>query len=405
MVSVSTGTVVHSPAARRHEDSFPGEGDVKEIEAVFIHSPDLDLGGYPIDAPFNIWRARMVSDNIHSKGLIDGRQHREAEPVKAARPELEKFHRADYLDAMIAAEEGNLTPEAFSMGLGSPDCPVFVGMFDHASWAAGASLTGARMILAGETHVAFNPSGGFHHAGPAKASGFCYINDLVLAAMAFADAGKRVLYLDLDVHHGDGVQDAFYNRSDVMTVSLHESGKTLFPGDGFEDEIGTGPGKGYNLNIPLPVGTYDAAYERAFREAALPVIKKYDPDVFIMQLGMDGLSGDPLAHLSLTNNVHADTIHTIMGLNKPILATGGGGYNVDNTVRGWTLAWYVLTGEEDQDLTLGLGGVMLENVEWSGGFRDRVIMTDVEKRAQVNAEIDRVIERIRSEIFPLHDLT
>ena len=120
---------------------------------------------------------------------------------------------------------------------------------------------------------------------------------------------------------------------------------------------------------------------------------------------MDALSGDPLAHLSLTNNVHADTIHSIMNLNKPILATGGGGYNVDKTVRAWTLAWYVLTGEEDLDLTLGLGGVMLENTEWSGGFRDRVIMTDAGKRAQVDAEINRVIEKIRAEVFPLHDLT
>lgn len=378
---------------------------MKEIEAVFIHSPDLDLGGYPIDSPFNIWRARMVSENINSNGLIDGRSHREVEPQKATRSDLEKFHSARYLDAIIAAEEGSLTPEAFSMGLGSPDCPVFIGMYDHASWASGASLTGARLIISGDTQMAFNPSGGFHHAGPETASGFCYVNDLVLAAMELADAGKRVLYLDLDVHHGDGVQNAFYDRSDVMTVSLHESGKTLFPGDGFENEIGTGPGKGYNVNIPLPVGTYDAAYEEAFRRAALPLIKKYDPDVFIMQLGMDGLSGDPLAHLNLTNNVHADTIHSIMSLNKPILATGGGGYNVENTVRGWTLAWYVLTGEEDQDLTLGLGGVMLENTEWMGGFRDRVIMTDTEKRAQVNVEINRVIEKIRAEIFPLHDLT
>ena len=107
----------------------------------------------------------------------------------------------------------------------------------------------------------------------------------------------------------------------------------------------------------------------------------------------------------MTNNVYADIIGTVLKLGKPILATGGGGYNVDNTVRGWTLAWSVLCGEEEYDLSIGLGGVMLENVEWSGGFRDRVIMTDVEKRAQVNVEVNRVIEKIRSEIFPLHGLT
>jgi acetoin utilization protein AcuC len=210
--------------------------------------------------------------------------------------------------------------------------------------------------------------------------------------------------LDIDVHHCDGVQNAFYKRNDIMTVSLHESGETLFPGTGSVDEIGTGPGKGYTINIPLPDGTYDEAFLEAFKKAALPIIKKYDPDVMILELGMDALANDPLAHLNLTNNVYADIINLVLKMGKPILATGGGGYNIKNTVRGWALAWSVLCGDEEYDLSLGMGGVMLENVEWSGGLRDRVLPPDYQKKSKINAEINRVIKKIRSAVFPLHGI-
>jgi acetoin utilization protein AcuC len=153
------------------------------------------------------------------------------------------------------------------------------------------------------------------------------------------------------------------------------------------------------------VGTYDAAYERVFREAALPLIKAYDPDVIMMEIGLDGLAGDPLAHLHLTNNVYADITDTIVRLGKPLLATGGGGYNVENTVRGWALMWGVLCGEDPSpDLMIGMGGVMLQNTDWLGGLRDRVLLTDGGRRAAVDAEIDQVIDRIRATVFPIHGL-
>jgi len=304
------------------------------------------------------------------------------------------------------AGHGHIDPlDAVKAGLGVPDCPIFANMFEYLSLAAGASVTGARRILDGDAHIVFNPSGGFHHAQPANAAGFCYLNDIVLAALEFTAAGKRVLFLDIDVHHCDGVQDAFYARSDVMTISLHESGRTLFPGTGFAEEIGIGEGRGYSVNLPLPVGTYDAAYERAFREAALPLIVAYDPDVVILEIGMDGLAGDPLAHLHLTNNVYADIVGAVVRLGKPVLATGGGGYNVENTVRGWALLWGVLCGEDHtHDLMLGMGGVMLQNTDWLGGLRDRVMLTDGGRRATVDAEIGEVIDKIRSVVFPIHGL-
>jgi len=189
-----------------------------------------------------------------------------------------------------------------------------------------------------------------------------------------------------------------------MVISMHESGATLFPGTGFENEIGDGAGRGYTVNIPLPVGTYDGAYISAFTEVALPLMKVFDPDVIVMELGMDTLAGDPLAHLHLTNNVHVDIIGDVLSLGVPILATGGGGYNVENTVRGWALAWSVLCGEQIEDMSVGMGGVMLENRDWVGGLRDRVLLSDAGLRDTVDSHIEATVDKIRATIFPLHGI-
>lgn len=372
--------------------------------AAFLHSPELEQYSYPSECPFATRRAGMTRKTIASMGLLAGPDRREMAPVKATREELERYHEPRYLDALHKAQEGELDVAAFAMGLGTPDCPVFKGMYEYAALAAGASITGARLILKDEVDIAFNPSGGYHHAFPGHAAGFCYVNDVVLAAMTLADAGRRVVFLDVDVHHSDGVQHAFYARKDVMTISLHESGKTLFPGTGFENEIGEGEGRGYSVNIPLPVGTYDAAYLRAFRDGAFPLMKAFAPDVVIMELGMDALAGDPLAHLHLTNNVFPDIISLVKSLQRPILATGGGGYHVENTVRGWALCWGALCGDDSEDLAMGMGGVMLENRDWLGGLRDRMLLSDAGRRGSVDAEIEATLHAIRTTVFPLHGL-
>ena len=374
---------------------------------VLIHSPSLDQGGYPEACPFNTSRAGKALSTIESMALMSGDDRGLVAPAPLTASELERFHTAEYLDVLRRAGRGDLTPdEALAAGLGTPDCPIFSDMYDYVALAAGASVMGARLILDGKADIVFNPSGGFHHAQPGNAAGFCFVNDIALAALELANAGKRVLFLDIDVHHCDGVQDAFYDRRDIMTVSLHESGKTLFPGTGFETETGSGLGEGYTLNMPLPVGTYDAAYERVFAAAALPVIKAFRPDVIILELGMDALAGDPLAHLHLTNNTHADIVETLVEMDIPILATGGGGYHVENTVRGWALCWSVLCGEHKgaDDFMLGMGGVMLENTDWVGGLRDRSLLADGGIRESIDAEIARVTQAIQSTVFPHHGL-
>ena len=380
---------------------------MSEKNKLFLYTPELEIGGYPESCPFNTHRAGQSRSTIESMGLLTGNARVEMKPESLTAGELASFHTADYLDCLKRASAHQLKPEeALWAGLGTPDCPVFDNMYDFVALAAGGSLTGARKIINGEASIAFNPSGGFHHAQAGNAAGFCYVNDIVFAAEAFTKAGMRVLFLDIDVHHCDGVQDAVYDRSDIMTISLHESGRTLFPGTGFEDEIGTGEGRGYTVNFPLPVGTYDAAYEKVFRQGALPLIKQYDPDVIILELGMDALAGDPLAHLNLTNNTHAMITEEIVALGKPVLATGGGGYNVPNTVRGWALCWSVLCGEHSShdDMSFSMGGVMMQNMDWIGGLRDRVLLTDGGRHDTVDAEIDRVLEAVCATVFPLHGL-
>jgi acetoin utilization protein AcuC len=372
---------------------------------VFIHSPEFEKLAYPKDCPYVTQRIGMTHDLLVSLGLLGDNNTKEITPKSATRSELEAFHSTRYLDELQLAAEGKLTKEGYDMGLGTPDCPVFSNMYKNASLACGATLAGTELILSGETSIAFNPSGGFHHAKAEQASGFCYMNDVVLGCLNFTEKGKRVLYLDVDAHHCDGVQDAFYKRKDVMVISLHESGKTLFPWTGFEDEIGEGPGVGFNVNVPLPLGIFDEAYMTVFNKIVLPLINAYEPDVIILELGMDALAGDPLVHLGLTNNTYVEIIHALLSLNKPILATGGGGYDVEKTVRGWALAWKTLSGAKDEpDLSFGLGGVMLQSEEWAGGLRDRVLPVPEKQRRSINSAIETTINIVKKNVFGYHGL-
>ena len=374
-------------------------------KVAYIYSSELEKYSYPPEHPFNTIRARRVLDILKSMNLISGPDRSIIAPVPSERVVLKKFHSARYLHALKSAGRGQFDVEALSMGIGSTDCPVFKGLYELAALATGATLVGAEQILEGKVDIAFNPSGGFHHAGHEKAAGFCYINDMALACMILTEHGKRVLYLDVDVHHGDGVAYAFYDRSDCLTISLHQNPRTLFPGTGYEDEIGVGQGKGYCVNIPLPVGTYDQAYMKAFEQIALPLIKSYNPDVIVFELGADALAGDPLANLQLTNNVYADVINHLLSFDKPILATGGGGYHVGNTVRAWALAWSVFCGEDEgEDISPLVGGVLLESTEWQGGFRDRRLPVSQSQRQAVIPALDETIKKLKKYIFPIHGL-
>ena len=379
---------------------------MNERKLAFLYSPEVEALSYPPDCPFKTQRAGCTRLRLQSFGLLGDEKHFEVAPRRASIAELKQFHTAAYLDEIQRAANGDLTVEGLRMGFGGPDTPVFKAMFDLGALACGASLTAAELLLQGRADVAFNLIGGFHHAFPDRAAGFCYLNDTVLACMKLADAGKRVLYLDVDAHHGDGVQAAFYDRKDVMTISLHESGKTLFPWGGFADEIGEGAGLRLQRQRPAARRNLRRGISgRRLIPSPCRWRRRLPPDVLVLELGMDILAGDPLTHLRMTNNVVVEIAERVLKLNCPMLVAGGGGYHVENTVRGWALAWRTFCGENDEcDFALGMGGVMLASTEWAGGLRDRVLPVSAEQRAAVEPELRTTIETVISNVFPLHGL-
>ncbi len=374
---------------------------------VFLYAPEPAVLRYPEDCPFKTERVVLTRQRLLSLGMLGTADRRELAPRRARLAELEAVHTPRYLRELQRAAAGELTVDGLSMGLGGPDTPVFADLFNYGAWACGAGLVAAELLLAGHADVVFNLWGGFHHAMAERAAGFCYLNDVALACHRLAEAGCRVLYLDIDAHHGDGVQAAFYRRADVLTISLHESGKTLFPWGGFEDEIGEGPGRGYNVNLPLPAGTYDEAFGEAYDAVVAPLVEVYAPEVIVLELGMDALAGDPLTHLALTNNAHARVLEQLLSLDVPLLVAGGGGYHVENTVRGWTLAWAVCAGETGvggPEHLSALGGVFLGNTEWLGGLRDPERPTSPEQRREVEPLLRASIDAVRRNVFPHHGL-
>ena len=192
--------------------------------------------------------------------------------------------------------------------------------------------------------VAFNISGGLHHAHYARAAGFCVLNDCAMGLRRLRRKFARVAYVDIDVHHGDGVQELFYDDPSVLTISLHESGQFLFPGTGFVEEIGEGAGEGYSVNLPFAPDTTDDVWLDAWRQAALPILKAYNPDAILLQMGTDTHEFDPLAHVCLTAQGWLEAVKDVQALGKPIVAVGGGGYNLTTVPRMWTLAVTTLAG-------------------------------------------------------------
>lgn len=370
---------------------------------VFVYSPEIEALSYPPDCPFKTQRVGLVRQRLRHFGLLGGPDCAEAAARPATRAELEAFHTPRYLEVLEQAAAGELTAEGLHMGLGGPDTPVFRDLFAYGRWACGAALTAAEWLRAGRADVAFSLLGGFHHAQAERASGFCYLNDVVLACHHLAAGGRRVLCLDVDAHHGDGTQAAFYRRRDVLTISLHESGETLYPWGGWEHEIGEAEGCGFNVNLSLPAGTYDEAFLWAFQEVVPPLLTAYAPDYLVLELGLDTLAGDPLTHLQMTNHIVPAVLDPLLALRKPLLVLGGGGYNVPNTVRGWALAWRTCSGDAD-DGDFGLGGVMLGSAEWVGGLRDPARPVAPEQRQAVEPALRAAVQKVKHHVFRYHGL-
>jgi acetoin utilization protein AcuC len=283
--------------------------------------------------PFNPARLMLAYALIEESDLIDDFACR-IEPHPAGEADLLRVHTSEYV-AAVQAEEPDL-----AFGLGSDDTPIFPGIFDASRLLAGGSIDAARRIVA-EDCSAFNIGGGLHHAMPSFASGFCVFDDPALAISILKERFERVLYIDIDGHHGDGVQQIFYEDPRVLTISMHESGLYLFPGTGFVDEIGIGEGKGYSANIPMPMYSGDKEYRFAFEEIVPNLFEWFQPDVVVAQMGVDTHYSDPLTSLNLTLTGYTYLVRRIIELadlysRSRLLALGGGGYNMEVVPVAWT---------------------------------------------------------------------
>lgn len=273
-------------------------------------------------------------------------------PRRATRDELLAFHLEDYVNFLqsvtpeLSAKMGEDKLAQFNIG---DDCPIFDGIYDYLSIYTGASLDASRKLISGMSDIAINWSGGLHHAKKSEPSGFCYTNDIVLAILNLLRVHPRVMYIDIDLHHGDGVQEAFNTTDRVMTVSFHKFNGEFFPGTGSIDEVGIGAGKNYAVNVPLKDGIDDDSYIHLFKLIMEPLITKFQPTCIVQQCGADSLGYDRLGCFNLNIHAHGECVKFIKSFGIPMLVLGGGGYTPRNVSRLWCYETSVLN-----DITLDL---------------------------------------------------
>jgi len=369
------------------------------MKTAFLYSDAFARFDYGARHPLKPFRLKLAYELIRACGLLGSPDPRLVEAIPAGIDELRTFHAPDYLDALAASNSGRPAPGAETYGLGPGDNPVFAGMYEWSALIAGASLRAADLVDSGEVQAAFNIAGGLHHSLASRASGFCYINDPVLAIRRLVDRGRKVAYIDIDAHHGDGVQEAFYGTDRVLTVSLHESGRFLFPGSGFEHETGSGAGAGLSVNVPLPPDTDDELVVHAFTVVVPPLIEAFRPDVVVSQLGVDTFRTDPVAHLNVTTNGFCDMVRMIRDLSPKWVALGGGGYDIANVARAWTLAWALMNDVVAPEV---IPAAFLEQYAGAGflndKLRDEPYGIEGPRKDEMRKEVDRVIAGIRENI-------
>lgn len=298
---------------------------------------DGDIGNYYYGQghPMKPHRIRMAHNLILNYGLY--RKMEIYRPHKATQEEMTKYHSDEYIRFLRSIRPDNMGEynkqmQKFNVG---EDCPVFDGLYEFCQLSAGGSVAGAVKLNKQACDVAINWSGGLHHAKKSEASGFCYVNDIVLAILELLKYHQRVLYIDIDIHHGDGVEEAFYTTDRVMTVSFHKYGE-YFPGTGDLRDIGAGKGKYYAVNFPLRDGIDDEAYEQIFQPLISKVMEMFQPSAVVLQCGADSLTGDRLGCFNLTLKGHGKCVEFIKKYNLPLLLVGGGGYTIRNVARCWT---------------------------------------------------------------------
>ncbi|KAG8898341.1 histone deacetylase [Tulasnella sp. 403] len=313
----------------------------------------------------------------------------------ATKREMTQFHSDEYVEFLNKINPVNMNQfvkEQLKYNVGD-DCPVFDGLFDFCSISAGGSMEGAARLSRKKCDIAINWAGGLHHAKKSEASGFCYVNDIVLGILELLRYHQRVLYIDIDCHHGDGVEEAFYTTDRVMTVSFHKYGE-YFPGTGELRDMGISKGKGYACNFPLRDGITDESYKRVFEPVITEVMRVYDPTAIVLQCGTDSLSGDKLGCLNLSMRGHANCVRFVKSFGLPLLLLGGGGYTMRNVSRCWAYETGLAAGVE-----LGEDVPINEYYEYFGPYYKLDVkqsnMEDMNTKEYLERMKNKVIENLR----------
>ena len=367
-----------------------------------VYSSAFDAYSYGDDHPFKLHRYGLALELMEAYGLLKLPNARRCDCSPVSDQQILTFHSPAYLARLKEFSASDQPRADFLFGLGDAECPVFKGLYDYAALGAGATLEACRLVTEEGLGAVLSLAGGWHHAHRAKASGFCYLNDAVIAINWLLTQGRRVAYLDLDAHHGDGVQEAFYDSDQVLTISLHESGIYFFPGTGFEDETGSDQGQGYTVNLPLLAHTDDPLYMRAFDEVVYPLLAAFNPDIIVAQIGADTFRTDPLTRLEITTHSYAYIMRKLQALKIPWVALGGGGYDLMNTARAWTIAWAAMNGVE---LPPRLPASFVTKIH-DRGYPHRMLLdalhwADPHDRLLALDALEKSIAAIRKTVFPI----
>nr|QSX72315.1 histone deacetylase 8 [Halisarca dujardinii] len=326
-------------------------------------------------------------------------------PKMASLKDLQSYHSPEYLSFLKENNscsdhediEDQIRMETFGLGY---DCPVFAGMLDYCCAVSGATLTAVNALLDGRFTTVVNWFGGWHHGRRSKAAGFCYCNDIVLAILRLLDQFKRVLYVDIDLHHGDGVEEAFRYTNKVMTVSFHKQAPGFFPGTGEVESIGKGKGHFYTVNVPLKDGITDQQFSSVFTRVMDLVRPAFSPEVVVLQCGADGLNGDPMNSFSLTPHGLGECVAHVASWHLPMLVLGGGGYDFPSTARCWTHVTGLLVKETlDNDIP--------EHEYYDEYGPDYSLHCELPSLLRRNGnsdkDLDQLVDAIRGNLFNIHE--